>query len=160
MSYVHVAHDCIIGNHVILVNGSQIGGHVEIEDHAIISGLCAVHQFVKIGAHVMLAGGCVARKDIPPFVRAGKSPLKFAGVNVIGLRRRGYTVDQINTIREAYRILYQSGLNNTAALKTIESDLAESDEKNVIVTFLKNAKRGIIPAYTSKAAVSADDDDL
>ena len=160
MAYVHVAHDCIIGDHVILVNGCQVGGHVEIADHAIISGLCAVHQFVKIGQHVMLAGGCVARKDIPPFVRAGKSPVKFSGVNIIGLRRRGYTADQINTIREAYRILYQSGLNNTAALKTIESDLADSSEKEIIVNFLKNSTRGIIPAHAGRAVAASDDDDL
>ena len=106
MAYVHVAHDCAIGNNVILVNSVQVAGEVEIDDWAIVGGTTAIHQFVRIGAHVMVAGGSLVSKDIPPYVKAGRERLSYMGVNSIGLRRRGFTNEQIRDIQDCYRVLY------------------------------------------------------
>ena len=104
MAYVHVAHDCILGDNVILANAATLAGHIKIDDWAIIGGLAAVHQFVHIGEHAFISGGGMVRKDVPPFCKAGREPLAFAGVNSIGLRRRGYSNERINAIQEIYRI--------------------------------------------------------
>ncbi|HHU00906.1 acyl-ACP--UDP-N-acetylglucosamine O-acyltransferase [Xiashengella succiniciproducens] len=148
MAYVHVAHDCAIGNNVILVNSVQVAGEVEIDDWAIVGGTTAIHQFVRIGAHVMVAGGSLVSKDIPPYVKAGRERLSYMGVNSIGLRRRGFTNEQIRDIQDCYRVLYLSKLNNTDALAKIESDLPPTQEREVIVSFVRNSQRGIIKGYT------------
>jgi len=144
MAYVHVAHDTIVGNNVILANAVQLAGEVIIDDFAILGGTTAVHQFVHVGAHTMISGGSLIGKDIPPFVMAGRERLSYAGINSIGLRRRNFTDQQINEIQDVYRYLYQKGLNNTDALNKIEAELPASKERDQIVLFVRNSKRGII----------------
>jgi len=156
MAYVHIAHDCIIGNNCILVNGVGVAGEVEIGDWAIVGGMTAIHQFVKIGAHVMVAGASKVSKDIPPYVRAARDPLSYSGINLIGLRRRSFTRETIDAIHQAYRLLYQSGLNNTAALLEIEQQIAPSDERDVIINFIRSSKRGIMRGYAKSS--SSDDE--
>ena len=147
MAYVHVAHDCVIGDHCILANNVNLAGHIHIGDHAILGGLTAVHQFVKIGDHSMIGGGSLVRKDVPPFVKAAREPLCYAGVNSIGLRRRGFTNDQINHIQDIYRILYVNGNNTTQALSLIESTIPASAERDQIIGFIRNADRGIMKGF-------------
>src|SRR5690554_468267 len=149
MAYVHVAHDCIIGNHVILVNGVQVAGEVVIDDWAIVGGLSAIHQFVHVGAHVMLAGGSLVGKDVPPFVKAGRNPLAYARVNSIGLRRRNFSNEQIREIQNCYRVLFQSGMHYSKAIEHIEAELPASKERDEIILFVKNSQRGIIKGYQS-----------
>lgn len=149
MAYVHVAHDCMIGNNCILVNTVQVAGHVIIEDWAIIGGASALHQFVKIGAHVMLSGGSLVRKDVPPYTKAAREPLSYAGINTVGLRRRGFTSEKINEIQEIYRYVFMKGMNNTKALGFVESSVAQSQERDYIMNFIKTSERGIIKGYGS-----------
>lgn len=144
MAYSHIAHDCIVGNGVILANAVQLAGEVEIHDFAILGGGTLVHQFVRIGAHAMTQGGLLAGKDIPPFVRAGRLPASYTGVNSIGLRRRSYSNEKITQIQDIYRILYQQKLNNTQAVKKIEQEIPDSEEKHAILSFIANSKRGLI----------------
>lgn len=150
MSYAHIAHDCIVGNNCIVVNAVQMAGHVEMGDFAIIGGSSAVHQFVKIGAHAMISGGSLVRKDVPPYVKAAREPLTYAGINSIGLRRRGFTSEQINEVQQLYRILFMSGNNTTEALDKIELEMAPSPERDEIVNFVRNSGRGIIKSYIGK----------
>lgn len=149
MAYVHVAHDCFIGNNVILVNSVQVAGEVVIDDWAIVGGLSAIHQFVHIGAHVMVGGGSLVSKDVPPFVKAGRERLAYVGVNSIGLRRRGFTNEQIRDIQDCYRVLFQSNMNNSDALLRIEAELPASKERDEIILFVKNSQRGIIKGYSA-----------
>ncbi len=144
MAYVHIAHDCIIKNNSILVNAVQIGGHSIIDEHAIIGGGSVIHQFTKIGKYSMTAGGSVIRKDIPPYCKAGKNPLKYMGINSIGLKRKGFSKNVINNIQEIYRILYFDGLNNSEATSKISNDIIDSNEKNEILGFISKSDRGLI----------------
>jgi UDP-N-acetylglucosamine acyltransferase len=144
MAYVHVAHDCIIGKNCILANAVNMAGHVEVADFAVIGGMSAVHQFVKIGQHAMISGGSLIRKDVPPFVKAGREPLAYVGVNSVGLRRRGFTNEQINQIQDVYRKLYLSGMNNTQALAYIEKEMPVSPQRDEILMFINSSKRGIM----------------
>ncbi len=150
MAYVHIAHDCHIGNHVIMSNACQVAGEVRVDDFAIIGGGSLVHQFTHIGSHVMIQGGSKIGKDVPPFVTAGREPISFAGINSIGLRRRNFTNEQINDIQNVYRYLFQMGLNNTSALERIEAELHASKERDEIVLFVRNSQRGIIQGYKSE----------
>jgi UDP-N-acetylglucosamine acyltransferase len=147
MAYSHVAHDCILHDNIIIGNASQIAGEVEIDDWAILSGNCLVHQFCHIGAHIIMQGGSRTTKDVPPYITAGRDPLAFAGLNLIGLRRRGFSSEQIQTIQECYRALYQSALNVSQAIERIETDLGPSVERDTILNFLKGSQRGIIRCY-------------
>ena len=147
MSYVHVAHDCMIGDYCILTNAVQLAGHVEVGDYAIIGGTSAVHQFVRIGAHVMVSGGSLIRKDVPPYTKAGREPISYLGINSVGLRRRGFENEKINEIQEIYRILYLRGLNNTKAIDTIEIEMPPTRERDEILSFLKKSNRGIMKGY-------------
>ncbi|MFH2094894.1 MAG: acyl-ACP--UDP-N-acetylglucosamine O-acyltransferase [Bacteroidota bacterium] len=147
MAYVHVAHDCIIGDNCILANSANLAGHVIIDDWAIIGGLTAVHQFSHIGSHVMISGGSLVRKDIPPFVKAAREPLSFVGINSIGLRRRGYSNEKINEIQEIYRYLYLKGFNNTQAIEYVEANMTATKERDEIILFVKNSSRGIMKGY-------------
>ncbi|MDD6209243.1 MAG: acyl-ACP--UDP-N-acetylglucosamine O-acyltransferase [Bacteroidales bacterium] len=147
MAYSHVAHDCMLNNNIIIGNATQLAGEVEIDDFAILSGGVLVHQFCKIGKHIMLQGGSRTNKDIPPYIIAGRDPISYAGINVIGLRRRGFSNEEIGTIQEIYRIIYQSGLNNTQALDKVIKETPDSIVKNEIVTFLQSSARGIIKGY-------------
>ena len=148
MAYTHVAHDCIVGNHVILANSVQLAGHVEIGDHAILGGLAAAIQFARIGAHSYIAGHTEIRKDVPPFIKAGRNPLAYVGVNSVGLQRRGFTLEKVNEILDVYRHLYTKGMNTTQALDFIEAKLLPSDERNEIIKFIRSSERGIIRFYT------------
>lgn len=150
MAYVHVAHDCNIGNHCILVNTVQVAGHVTIDDWAIIGGASALHQFVKIGAHVMISGGSLVRKDVPPYTKAAREPLAYAGINTVGLRRRGFTAEKISDIQEIYRYIFLKGLNNSKAIDVVEGEIAQSMEKDYILNFIKTSDRGIMKGYGSK----------
>lgn len=144
MAYCHVAHDCNIGNNVIMSNATQVAGEVVIDDFAVVGGGSLIHQFTHIGAHVMLQGGSHVNKDIPPFAMAGREPISYAGINSVGLRRRNFTDDQIITIQKVYHILYLSGLNNTEAIEKINEEIKECPERDIIVNFVKNSNRGII----------------
>jgi UDP-N-acetylglucosamine acyltransferase len=147
MAYCHVAHDCIIGDNVILANAATLAGHIRIDDWAIIGGLAAVHQFVQIGAHAIISGGSLVRKDVPPFTKAAREPLSYVGVNSIGLRRRGFTNDQINHIQDIYRYIYLKNLNVTQAVNFIEAEIPASQEKDEILSFIALSTRGIMKGY-------------
>jgi UDP-N-acetylglucosamine acyltransferase len=147
MAYVHIAHDCIVGNNVIMANAATLAGHIEIEDWAIIGGLSAVHQFVKIGKHTMISGGALIRKDVPPYVKAGREPVSYIGVNSVGLRRRGYTPDQINNIQDIYRELFLRSRNVAQAVSYIETNMPITAERDEILTFISNSQRGIMKGY-------------
>src|SRR3954465_7924722 len=123
MAYVHIAHDCVIGNHCILANGVTLAGHIVIDDFAIIGGLSAVHQFVHVGSHVMISGGSLIRKDVPPFVKAAHDPLSYVGINSVGLRRRGFSQEKITDIQDIYRLLFVKGFSNSHAVEVIEKDI-------------------------------------
>lgn len=151
MAYVHVAHDCIIGNNCILANNANLAGHVEIDDFAILGGATNFQQYCKIGRHVIVSGGCLVNKDIPPFVRAARHPTTYAGVNSVGLRRRGFNTAQINQILDVYRILYIRGYNTSTAIKMIESEVADSPEKDEIVTFVRESVRGVMKGFKSSS---------
>jgi UDP-N-acetylglucosamine acyltransferase len=147
MAYSHIAHDCFIGNNCILSNGVQLAGHVQIDDYAIIGGTSAIHQFVKIGAHCMISGGSLVRKDVPPFSKAAREPLSYCGINSIGLRRRGFNNDKINEIQEIYRTIYLKGYNNSKALDIIELNHSPSRERDEILNFIRNSDRGIMKGF-------------
>ena len=144
MAYSHIAHDCIINDDCVIVNNVQIGGHVIVDNFAIIGGGTLIHQFSKIGTHAMVAGGSLVRKDVPPFCKAGKEPLSFKGVNTIGLKRRNFNSENINQIQNIYRIIYLEGRNTSQAINKIENDIKDSNEKKVVLDFIKNSDRGII----------------
>jgi UDP-N-acetylglucosamine acyltransferase len=149
MAYVHVAHDCVIGDHCILVNAVQIAGHVKVDDWAIIGGATSIHQFVKIGCHVMVAGGSLVRKDVPPYTKAAREPLSYSGINSIGLRRRGFSNDKINEIQEIYRQIYLKGLNNSKALNVVELEMPSSTERDEIINFIRSSDRGIMKGFNN-----------
>lgn len=141
MAYVHIAHDCIIGNHVVLANATQLGGHVEIEDYANTGGLVAIHQFVKIGAHTMVSGGSKVSKDICPFIKVARDPLKPVSLNTIGLRRRGYSENTLRILKHAYRLLFRSNLNISQAVEAIEREVEPTDEISQLLTFIRESAR-------------------
>lgn len=147
MAYAHIAHDCSVGNNCIITNACQLAGEVVVEDYAILGGMTAVHQFCHIGRHAMIQGGSLIGKDVPPYVKAGRLPLAYAGVNSIGLRRRGFENDKINEIQDIYRILYQSKLNVSDAISRIEAEMPASRERDEIILFVRNSKRGIMKGY-------------
>ena len=144
MTGVHVAHDCIIGNNVILVNLVALGGHVEIDDWAILGGASNVHQFCKVGKHAMVAANSKIVQDIPPFILAGKHPVKYSGINSIGLTRRGFSDDEKADIKKAYRYLFRSELNQSNALDKVKKELHHNSYINDIISFYESSNRGII----------------
>ena len=144
MSYSHVAHDCCVGNHCILVSYVGIAGETEVADWAILGGGTVAHQFSKIGTHAMVGGGSKINKDVPPYALCGRDPLVFAGVNIVGLRRRGFTGDQIRTIKDIYDLIYFSGMNVSDALDRVEAGFPESPERDTILNFIRGSKRGIV----------------
>ena len=147
MAYCHVAHDTIVGNNVIMSNSVQLAGEVVIDDFAIIGGGALVHQFCHIGSHVMVQGGALINKDIPPYVKAARNPISYAGINSIGLRRRSFSNEAIRDIQEIYRYLYLSGLNNSEAIERIEAELPATKERDEIILFGRNSQKGIIKGY-------------
>ncbi|HPG10212.1 MAG TPA: acyl-ACP--UDP-N-acetylglucosamine O-acyltransferase [Chitinophagaceae bacterium] len=155
-AYSHIAHDCIVGDHCIISNNTQVAGHVVIGDWCVLAGMCAIHQFVKIGDHAFISGGSLVRKDVPPYIKAARDPLSYAGVNSVGLKRRGFSIDQINHILDIYRVIYNKGLNTSQAMVYIEEEMPATDERDEIVTFIRESGRGIIKRFTK----GSQDDDL
>ena len=147
MSYVHIAHDSVLHDNVIMGSYAGLAGEVEVDDFAIISPGSLVHQFVRIGTHVMIQGGSKVTKDVPPFSMAGREPISYTGINSIGLRRRGFDNDTIYAIQEVYRIIYQRGLNISDALEFVEANLPASKERDEVILFVRGSKRGIIRGY-------------
>ncbi|PKP02442.1 MAG: acyl-[acyl-carrier-protein]--UDP-N-acetylglucosamine O-acyltransferase [Bacteroidetes bacterium HGW-Bacteroidetes-9] len=150
MAYVHVAHDCIVGNNVILANAATLAGHIFVDDWAIIGGLSAIHQFVNIGAHTMISGGSLVRKDVPPYTKAAREPLSYVGINSIGLRRRGFTPEKISEIQDIYRYIYLKGNNVSQALEYIEANLPATSERDEIISFISKSSRGIMRGYSKQ----------
>jgi UDP-N-acetylglucosamine acyltransferase len=153
MSYVHIAHDCIMKDRVIMGSYAGLAGEVEVDNWAIISPGSLVHQFVRIGSHVMIQGASKVNKDVPPFTMSGREPISFTGINSIGLRRRGFSNETIYAIQEVYRIIYQRGLNISDALQFVEANLPASKERDEIVMFVRESKRGIIRGYFDEKTV-------
>jgi UDP-N-acetylglucosamine acyltransferase len=144
MAYAHVAHDCVIGNNVILVNSVNLAGHVEIDDYAILGGVLPVHQFVKIGAHCMIGGGFRVQQDVCPYALVGGYPLKVVGINSIGLRRRGFPATTIAQLEKTFKLLFFSGLNTTQAVERINGEIEKTPEIDNILGFLSRSNRGIV----------------
>ncbi len=149
MAYCHIAHDCIVGDNCIFSNNSTLAGHVIVGDFAILAGMTAVHQFCTLGKHAFITGGSLVRKDVPPYVKGAREPLSYVGINSIGLRRRGFESEKIKEIQNIYRILYQKNYNNTQASRIIEAEMEATTERDEILQFIKNSKRGIMKGYFS-----------
>jgi UDP-N-acetylglucosamine acyltransferase len=145
MANAHVGHDCVVGDNCILANSAPLAGHVTLDNWVIIGGLTAVHQFVHIGDHAMIGGGLRVPKDVPPYIRTGREPMVFEGLNSIGLRRRGIQRETIDQIAKAYFLIYQSDLNVSQAVVRIKQELAQTPEIQYILDFIATSKRGIIP---------------
>ena len=144
MNHVHVAHDNRIGDNVTLVNGVNLGGHVEIDDYSNIGGLVGVHQFSKVGKYVMVESSTKIHKDIPPYILAGRLPIRFRGLNIVGLKRNGFSLEVIHNISDAYRVIYDSGLNFKDALEKIKNEFELTNEIKEIINFLEKSTRGIL----------------
>lgn len=143
MSYSHVAHDCLVRDQVILANGATLAGHVEVENYAILGGLSAVHQFCRIGSHTMISGGAMVSQDILPYTVAQGDRAKMMGLNLVGLKRRGFSKETIRGIKQAYRLLFRAGLRMEEALRQIEDDLDPTPELQHFIQFIKDSQRGI-----------------
>lgn len=149
MAYVHIGHDCVVGDRTVLANRVSLGGEVEIGDWAILGGHCAVHQFCRVGAHAMVSGGSLVSKDVPPYVKAAHNPLSFVGSNYIGLRRRGFVSEKITEIQEIFRILFQMGYGYGRACDIITEQIPQSLERDLIIDFVRDSKRGILKPYNA-----------
>jgi UDP-N-acetylglucosamine acyltransferase len=144
MAYVHIAHDAIVGNNCILANSANIAGHVIIEDWVVVEGVVAMQQFIRVGQHSFVAGGSLVRKNVPPYVKAAREPLSFAGVNTVGLRRRGFANEVISHIEDVYRMIYVHNANMSRALHAAELELPNTPEKETILNFIRESDKGII----------------
>jgi UDP-N-acetylglucosamine acyltransferase len=144
MAYVHLAHDCIVGNNVILANNVGLSGHITIDDWAILEGFAVAQQFVHIGAHSFIGGATLIRKNVPPYVKAAREPISYIGVNTVGLSRRGFDKETIRLIEDIYRTLFVRGHNMSKALEVVEAEIPESDVKSEILSFIRNSKDGVI----------------
>jgi len=143
MAYSHVAHDCKLGNHIIMANSVGLGGHITVGDYAILGGIVAVHQFVRIGAYAIIGGQSAVPQDIPPYVSASGNRAKLYGLNLVGLKRRGFSEQSIANLKKAYRIIFRSGLILEEALAKVKAELGDSPEAMHLMEFMKNSKRGI-----------------
>ncbi len=144
MAYTHVAHDCVVGNNCIMANGVQVAGHVEIEDYAIIGGLVGIHQFCRIGQHSMIGAHAMVVQDVPPYIVAAREPISFEGVNVIGLRRRGFAADDITVLKKAYSYVYSKSLNVSQAKEKVAEEFGDNKYVKNILDFLSKSKRGLV----------------
>ena len=147
MAYCHVAHDCEVGNNVILANATTLAGHITIGDYAIIGGMSAIHQFVRIGSHAILSGGSLVGKDVPPYAKAARYPLSYTGVNSVGMKRRGFSMEKVREIQELYRVIFLKHYNLTQALTFLEAEFDVTDERDEIIQFIRDSKRGIMKGY-------------
>lgn len=148
MAYVHVAHDCVVGSNCVFANNTTLAGHITVGDWTILGGKTAILQFVHIGPHVITMGGSLVNKDIPPFVKAARYPISFAGVNTLGLQRRGFTNEEINNIQDIYRIIYQKGLIVSHAVEEIKEKYGNTDEGKVVLGFIGSSNTGLMKGYT------------
>lgn len=146
MAYSHIGHDCVIGNYCIIGNTTGLAGEVKVDDWAILSGGTLVHQFTRVGAHVMVGGGSKIRIDVPPFIKADREPLAFMGINTVGLTRRGFEKERIDEIHNIYRAIYLNGMNFSQALQYVESEFSKSPDRDYIINFIRNSERGVIRA--------------
>ncbi len=148
-AYSHIAHDCQVGNNCIFSNSTTLAGHITIGDYVVLAGLVAIHQFVKVGSHAFVTGGSLVRKDVPPYVKAAREPLSYVGINSVGLRRRGFSSEQINEIQEIYRVLFVQNNNVTKALDKIEAEFQPTEIRDEIVDFIRNSARGVMRGFGS-----------
>jgi len=144
MAYVHIAHDVWVGNNVIISNASQIAGHADVEDWAIISGMVGMHQFVKVGAHSFIGGGFRVGQDVPPYILASGEPLRYSGLNTVGLKRRGFSSEQLDSLKQFYRVIYRSSMNRSEAMRWLESHFVFTPETSYVFNFIKRSSRGLI----------------
>lgn len=151
MAYVHIAHDCVIGNNAIIANAANLAGHVMIDESAIVGGMSAIHQFVHIGRHVMISGGSLIGKDIPPYTKAARYPIRYAGINSVGMRRRGFTAETIREIQEIYRILFVTGRNTSNAILHLETQFPATPVRDEILQFVRSSGRGIMKGVVSSS---------
>ena len=149
MAYVHIAHDDVVGSNCVIANRVSLAGEVEIGDWVVIGGHAAIHQWTRIGDHAMIQGGALLGQDAPPFVIVRNDTMRFAGINKIGLSRRGFTPERIGEIHDACRILFQSGLNYMSGCEEVEKQVPQSKERDELVKFIRESKRGIIKPYES-----------
>ena len=144
MAYCHIGHDCVVGDNCIMANAVNLAGHVNIDKYVVMGGLCAVKQFLTIGKYCMVSGGSLVRKDIPPFIKVAKEPIKFIGINIVGLTRRNFSDGKINEIKNTYRLFTKNGYNVSQAINILEKELVLSEEQKEIINFIKKSKHGII----------------
>lgn len=144
MSYSHIAHDCRLGNHIILANGVQMGGHVHIADHAIVGGLAAIHQFVRVGEHSMIGGGSAVTMDVPPFAVVASKRSDLHGLNLVGLKRRGFSAETLAALKNAYKVIFRSGMTIDKALDRLQDETQITEEVRHLIDFITSSKRGII----------------
>jgi UDP-N-acetylglucosamine acyltransferase len=143
MAYCHVAHNCKLGNYVIMANAAHLAGHIEIEDFAIIGGLTGIHQFTRIGCHAIIGGASAVPKDVPPYVTAAGNHAKLYGLNLIGLRRRGFKEETIESLKKAYRIVFRSRLLLSKAIERVENEIDNVPEVRHFIEFMKKSQRGV-----------------
>ncbi len=143
MAYSHVAHDCRVGDHVILANGATLAGHVDVGDHAILGGLSAIHQFAKVGCHAMISGGAMVTQDVPPFSIAQGDRAKTIGINIVGLKRRGFSEEAVQRIKKAYRLVFRSGARLEDALEKLDENYSDFEEVRIFADFIRKSERGI-----------------
>lgn len=146
-AYSHIAHDCFVGNHCIFSNSSTLAGHINVGDYVVLAGLVAVHQFCNIGSHAFVTGGTLVRKDVPPYIKAAREPIAYAGINSVGLRRRGYTSEQITEIQNIYRVLFVQNRNLTKALDIVEAEFEATELRDEILGFVRNSNRGVVRGF-------------
>jgi len=146
-AYSHIAHDCIVGDNCIFSNSSTLAGHITVGDYVVLAGLVAVHQFCNIGSHSFVTGGTLVRKDVPPFIKAAREPIAYAGVNSVGLRRRGYTSEQITEVQNIYRVLFVQNRNLSKALDLVEAEFEPTELRDEILTFVRNSNRGVVRGF-------------
>ena len=149
MAYVHVAHDCVVGDNCVLANNATLAGHIILGDYVILGGKTACLQFIHIGSHVITQGGSLIDKDIPPYVKAARYPIQYCGVNTLGLQRRGFTQESINRISDIYRYIFVKGLNVTEAVEQVKEKFGNTDEGKMILAFIGNANTGLMSGYKS-----------
>lgn len=149
MAYVHIAHDCIVGNNCVFANNATLAGHIEVGDFVILGGKTACLQFIHIGSHVITCGGSLIDKDVPPYIKVGRNPISYCGVNSLGLRRRGFSNESINAISDIYRFVFQKGLNVTDAVELVKEHYGHTDEGKQVLSFIGSANTGLLKGFTS-----------
>lgn len=149
-AYSHIAHDCIIGDNCIFSNSSTLAGHITVGDYVVLAGLVAVHQFTKIGSHAFVTGGTLVRKDVPPYIKAAREPISYAGINSVGLRRRGFTAEQIAEIQNIYRVLFVQNRNLSKGLDIVEAEFEATEIRDEILSFVRSSDRGVVRGFNTK----------